>query len=126
LLHPGKSSIQQTMQQDDKGNDDLHKAQRVHHAVLGGYLNYRTFLSIRFANDAQYLMDQMMPLVRYRALECMVASYRPTVPVHFVTAQLQTNVAWLQSCGCEVVQDEIDCKATKLHESTLEKRKSLI
>jgi len=70
----------------------------------------------------------MVPTVRYRALKVMVKGYRPSaLPVAFVCRELglENGKAWLESCGCVIVDGGLLTKESDVHESTLEVKKTL-
>jgi len=89
-------------------------------------------------NLGRYLMDKIVPVLRYLALQRICKAYRPTVEVDFVldelgfktekSTDLEHGRKYLISCGCVLNEDnsELLTKDTTIHESDLEEKKSLI
>ena len=83
-----------------------------------------------------YLVDFMVPFIRFAALQRICKSYRPHVSLDFVRSELgfkaeKANFAdkWLGSCGCQIVSHDalgrvVSTKDTILHASNLEESKN--
>jgi SAC3 family protein LENG8/THP3 len=97
---------------------------------------------------SEYLMDGLVPAVRFDGLKCIAKSYRPApVAVDFVLQQLGLlqqrgdddddereeeestyGRNWLVSCGCKLSKDGADVltNETEVHQSTMDEKQSLI
>jgi SAC3 family protein LENG8/THP3 len=99
---------------------------------------------------SEYLMDGLVPAVRFDGLKCIAKSYRPApVAVDFVLQQLGLlqqrgdeddddderdeeeltyGRNWLVSCGCKLSKDGADVLTieTEVHQSTMDEKQSLI
>jgi len=83
---------------------------------------------------SSYLMDFMVPTIRYNALKTIVKAYRPDVPTTFLLNSLgftdsdeaEEGMAWLKSCGCFFNDDETSLLVTltTIHASNLENGKN--
>ena len=116
-----------TKQQNDS---DIFYACNVRIAVSD--VNYHEFfrLCTKAPKMCRYLMDLMLPFIRFSGLQRICKAYRPHVSLDFVTKELgfQTEVdageKWLISCGCKIVPHDtlgiiVSTKDTVLHASTL-------
>jgi len=108
-------------------------------------LDYHAFFVLRRKCPAtgvsHYLMDRIVPPMRYKALQRICKGYRPsTVAVSFVLQELgfendqedsdaeEVGREWLRSCGCVLSEDgkHLLTKDTVVHESVMEEKQSLI
>jgi SAC3 family protein LENG8/THP3 len=98
--------------------------------------DYHDFFRLRETcpNHGKYLMDRMVPSMRFKALQRICQAYRPSVETGFALKELgfEKNATigkqWLKSCGCVLDDDEsiIDTKESIVRESDLEHKQSLI
>lgn len=87
------------------------------------------------------LMNQMVPELRYSALQMICKAYRPEIEVAFVLKELgfvsdakviedtiEYGTKWVLSCGCVLSDDGLIwlTKDTTLHESKVEEKHTLI
>ncbi|GAX26879.1 hypothetical protein FisN_9Lh173 [Fistulifera solaris] len=112
----------------------------IHHALLVreavAELNYHLFFRLRLScpNLGAFLMDHIIPTMRFNGLQRICRVYRPTVELDFVAQELgfgedmERCRKYLQSCSCLLSEDGaiINTKDTVLNESDLEQKESLI
>jgi len=81
-----------------------------------------------------FLMDHLVPSVRFWALQRICKAYRPSVSTNFVLHELgfakeqELASKWLESCGCVLSKDRkfLQTKDCFVHESDWKKQNSLI
>mmetsp|Transcript_26790 Transcript_26790/g.41561 ORF Transcript_26790/g.41561 Transcript_26790/m.41561 type:complete len:672 (-) Transcript_26790:305-2320(-) len=95
--------------------------------------NYHIFFQLQETAPlmGSYLMDYLVPFVRYGGLQRICKAYRPHVCKKFVLTELgfresefEEGERWLLSCGC-VLNDDLSFVLTKdcvLHPSTMEQQ----
>ncbi len=95
--------------------------------------DYHSFFRLQdhCPNSGAYLMDMMIGQIRAIGLQCMMKSYRPTLPVAFILEELgfafngnldvEEGTSWLKSCGCKLNEDDslVNTKDSVLTESNL-------
>ena len=100
-------------------------------------VDYHAFFTLYDScpNYGKYLMDHMVPSMRFKGLQRICQAYRPSVDASFVLKELGLDkdgssfgIQWLRSCGCLLSDDEksIRTEESTLRESELEQKKSLI
>ena len=103
----------------------------VREACCSGILDYCTFFRLWKessnvgATHMKYLMDRIVPSIRYEALLRICKAYRPTVvPIDLIYRSLgiedgfESSLSWLQCCGCVFTEDgQLNTKDTVIHES---------
>eukprot|EP00521_Asterionellopsis_glacialis_P006273 CAMPEP_0195281204 /NCGR_PEP_ID=MMETSP0707-20130614/618_1 /TAXON_ID=33640 /ORGANISM="Asterionellopsis glacialis, Strain CCMP134" /LENGTH=841 /DNA_ID=CAMNT_0040340071 /DNA_START=31 /DNA_END=2556 /DNA_ORIENTATION=- len=89
-------------------------------------------------NLGAFLMDIMVPQIRFGALQRVCKAFRPSLPVKFILnefgfdyedcAQFKEGKDWLISCGCAISDDgkTLLTKDSAVTESNLTKKSSLI
>lgn len=121
----------------------------VREACCSGILDYHAFFRLHrecasgssnvSKSQLIYLLDRIVPAMRYNALLVMCKGYKPsTVEVNFLLKELgfdtgskskkEDGRTWLISCGCVLSDDgmELQTKDTVVHESVGELKQSLI
>ncbi len=108
-------------------------AARIREAVAS--MDYHSFFRLRrqCPNLGAFLVDRMVPLIRFNALQRICKAYRPMVELPFVLSELGFNSsemadgnAWLESCGCVLQDGMVSTKETVVRESNLQAKQSLI
>ena len=104
-------------------------------------MDYHGFFRLRRScpNLGGYLMDHIIPTMRFQGLHRMCKAYRPSVSIKFVlqelgfsTTEMEEEIEigrqWLLSCACVLSDDGIyiNTKESVVRESDMENRKSLI
>jgi len=100
--------------------------------------NYHIFF--RLQNNAPtpsmaFLIDYLVPGVRFWALQRVCKAYKPSISIEFVLfelgfkkEQIGHGLKWLESCGCVLSKDRqfLQTKDCVVHESDLKAQNSLI
>jgi len=83
---------------------------------------------------SSYLMDHMVPTIRFNALKAIVKSYRPNISSKFLLSvigftdadEYEEGMAWLKSCGCVFNDDGTSLLVVEstIHPSHLESGKN--
>jgi SAC3/GANP family len=125
-----KIMISLTHQQ--RNNSIIKHALAVREACCSSILDYHAFFRLRNessttgASHMVYLLDRIVPRMRYEALLRICKGYRPTlVPVAFILKEIgfggdvESGQTWLRSCGCVLSGDNLllITKDTVVHES---------
>jgi len=100
--------------------------------------NYHLFFRLQksaLSPSMVFLMDHLVPSVRFWSLQRICKAYRPSVSAEFVLLELgfakdeqELALKWLESCGCVLSKDRkiLQTKDCIVHESDLKKQNSLI
>jgi len=134
---------------EDRHHPAIQHALRVRVAVTD--VDYHAFFRLlrECPNLGRYLMDRIVPSLRYNALLRICKSYRPSVETEFILSELgflvtskssndddgvssnedlEYGIEWLLSCGVLLSDDKekILTAESAVHESNMEAKKSLI
>jgi hypothetical protein len=128
---------------EQKQDSMIQYALSVRESCCSDILDYHAFFVLRrncpTTGAFHYLMDRVVPPMRYKALQRVCRGYRPsTVAASFVLRELgfeccesdsqELGREWLRSCGCVLSEDgkHLLTKETVVHESIMEVKQSLI
>jgi len=130
--------IMLSLTNDQREDPCIQHALKVRVAVAE--FDYHAFFRLQDScpNLGAFLMDIMVPQVRFGALQRVCKAFRPSIPVKFIlnelgfdaddSSQLKEGQEWLISHGCVLSTDEetLLTKDSAVTESNLTKKSSLI
>jgi len=99
-------SLLQSLTKDQRLNKYIKKSQEIVISVMTE--NYHLFFKIYrncFNEDINYLLEALVPQVRYNALKIIVKAYVPSIDISYILGELGINdismgKKWLMNCGC--------------------------
>jgi hypothetical protein len=120
--------IMLSLSRKEREDAAIKHALKVREAVAD--MDYHAFFRLRkgVPNLGNHLMDQIVPGLRYNALQIICKAYKPEVELSFALEELgfgsslEVGQAWLLSCGCVFSEDKKtwNTKDSVLRESDME------